>query len=69
MEIEDKENLRDNYLDAIEGRPTNITTDKKGQRWMTMLFTNYHLAMESSILSSIAKKKSAKEIWDAHRIV
>ena len=66
MEIEDKENLRDNYLDAIEGRPTNITTDK---RWMTMLFTNYHLAMESSILSSIAKKKSAKEIWDAHRIV
>jgi len=55
---------KDNCLPAIEGRPTEIADDK----WKEMdgnAIANLHLAMADSVLSSVSKKTTAKEIWDA----
>ena len=54
---------KDNCLAAINERPAGLTDD----RWNEMDDTavaNLHLALADSVLSSIAEKKSAKEIWD-----
>ncbi|KAF2294513.1 hypothetical protein GH714_012115 [Hevea brasiliensis] len=54
---------KDNCLAAIEDRPTGITDD----RWKEMddnAIANLHLAMADTVLSSVAEKKTAKEIWD-----
>ena len=54
---------KEKCLDAIEGRPTGIADDK----WKEMddnAVANFHLAMADSVLSSVAEKKTAKEIWD-----
>jgi hypothetical protein len=55
---------KDNCLDAIDGRPADIT-DQKWKEMDDNAVANLHLAMADSVLSSIAEKKSAKEIWDA----
>lgn len=59
-----KEILRnDNCQDAIEGKPTNVINE----RWTKMgenVVINLHIAMANLVLSSVAKKKTAKEIWD-----
>jgi len=55
---------KNNCQDAIDGRPADITN----QKWKEMDYNavaNLHVAMAASVLSSIAEKKSAKEIWDA----
>lgn len=59
-----KEILRnDNCQDAIEGKPTNVINE----RWTKMgenVVINLHIAMANLVLSSVAEKKTAKEIWD-----
>ena len=55
---------KDNCLDAIEGRPTDIT-DEKWKEMDANAIANLHLAMADSVLSSVVEKKTAKEIWDA----
>ena len=54
---------KDNCLDAIDGRPADIT-DEKWKEMDDNAVANLHLAMADSVLSSIAEKKTAKEIWD-----
>ena len=52
-----------NCLAAIRERPTNITDDK----WNEMdgnVIAYLHLALADEMLSSMAEKKIAKEIWD-----
>jgi len=52
---------KDNCLGTIDERPADITD----QKWKEMdgnAVANLHLAMADSVLSSIAEKKSAKEI-------
>ncbi|KAF2291279.1 hypothetical protein GH714_022225 [Hevea brasiliensis] len=54
---------KDNCLAAIEDRPIGITDD----RWKEMddnAIAHLHLAMADTVLSSVAEKKTAKEIWD-----
>ncbi|KAF1878080.1 hypothetical protein Lal_00022738 [Lupinus albus] len=54
---------KDNSLVKIEGGPTEVIHDK----WKEVddnSVANLHLAMADSVLSSITKKKTAKEIWD-----
>jgi hypothetical protein len=52
---------KDNCLDAIDGRLADIT-DQKWKEMDDNAVANLHLAMADSVLSSIAEKKSAKEI-------
>ncbi|KAJ0007273.1 hypothetical protein Pint_29080 [Pistacia integerrima] len=56
---------KDNCLAAIGGvKPSGVTDDK----WKEMddnAMSNLHLALADSVLSSVAEKESAKEIWDA----
>ena len=54
---------KDNCLPAIEGRPADIT-DEKWKEMDDNAVASLHLAMADSVLSSIAEKKTAKEIWD-----
>nr|KYP42748.1 Retrovirus-related Pol polyprotein from transposon TNT 1-94 [Cajanus cajan] len=54
---------KDNCLKAIEGRPSDIT-DEKWREMDDNAVANLHLAMADSVLSSIAEKTTAKEIWD-----
>lgn len=54
----------DNCLAAIDGRPTDITDDKKWEEIDGNAIANLHLALADGVLSSISEKKSAKEIWD-----
>ena len=50
---------KDNYLSAIEGRPTGLADDK----WKEMDdIANLHLVLANSILSSVTKKKTTNEI-------
>jgi len=55
---------KDNCVTAIEGRPIGIT-DEKWKEMDDNVVANLHLALADSVLSSIAEKKTAKEIWDA----
>ncbi|KAF7825202.1 Retrovirus-related Pol polyprotein from transposon TNT 1-94 [Senna tora] len=55
---------KDNCLSAIEDKLDTIADDK----WKEMgnnAVANLHLALADSVLSSVAEKKTAKEIWDA----
>jgi len=54
---------KDNCPDAIDGRPADIT-DEKWKEMDDNVIANLHLAMVDSVLSSIAEKKTSKEIWD-----
>ena len=52
---------KDNCLPEIEGRPSRLAYDK----WKEMDDNNVailHLALANSVLSSVAKKRMAKEI-------
>ena len=50
-------------LAAIDKRPEGIT-DAKWEETNGNAVANLHLAVADEVLSSIAEKKSAKEIWD-----
>ena len=52
---------KDNCVIAIEGRPTEIT-DEKWKETNNNAVANLHLALADSALSSVAEKKTAKEI-------
>ena len=55
---------KDNCLLAIEGRLDGLADDK----WKEMddnAVANLYLALADSVLSSVAEKKTVKEIWDA----
>ena len=54
---------KDNCLEAIEGRPTDMS-DEKWKEKDDNAVANLHLAMVDSVLSSVAEKKTAREIWD-----
>jgi len=53
---------KDNCLDAIDDRPADIT-DEKWKEMDDNAVANLHLAMADVVLSSIAEKKTSKEIW------
>jgi len=55
---------KENSVAAIESRPTGITYEKL-KKMDDNAVANLHLALADSVLSSIAEKKTAKEIWDA----
>ena len=55
---------KDNCVTAIEGRPIGIT-DEKWKEIDDNVVANLHLPLADSVLSSIAEKKTTKEIWDA----
>ena len=54
---------KDNCLAAIDKRLEGIT-DAKWKATDGNAVANLHLALADEVLSSIAEKKSAKEIWD-----
>jgi len=54
---------KDNCLEAIEEKPEGIT-DKKWKEIDNNAIANLHLALAYAVLSSIAEKTTAKEIWD-----
>ena len=55
---------KDNCLAAIGDRPAEITDDGKWQEMDGNAIANLHLALADGVLSSVAEKKTAKEIWD-----
>ena len=55
---------KDNCLAAIGERPDEITDDGKWNEMDGNAIANLHLALANGVLSSVAKKKTAKEIWD-----
>ena len=55
---------KDNCLAAIGDRPAEITDDGKWQEMDSNAIANLHLALADGVLSSVAEKKTAKEIWD-----
>lgn len=54
---------KDNCLAAIEDRTEGIS-DEKWNEMDNNVVANLHLASADSVLSSVAEKKTAKEIWD-----
>jgi len=54
---------KDNCLEAIEEKSEGIT-DKKWKEIDNNAIANLHLALAYAVLSSIAEKTIAKEIWD-----
>uniref|UniRef100_A0A2N9HLU0 Uncharacterized protein n=1 Tax=Fagus sylvatica TaxID=28930 RepID=A0A2N9HLU0_FAGSY len=55
---------KDNCLAAIGDRPDEITDDGKWNEMDGNAIANLHLALADGVLSSVAEKKTAKEIWD-----
>ena len=55
---------KDNCLVAIGERPDEITNDDKWNEMDGNAIANLHLALVDGVLSSVAEKKTAKEIWD-----
>lgn len=55
---------KDNCLTAIEGRPTDLTDDNKWNDIDSNAVADLHLALADQVLSSMAEKRTAKEIWD-----
>lgn len=55
---------KDNCLAAIEERPKEVTDDDKWNEMDGNAIANLHLALADGVLSSVAEKKTAKEIWD-----
>ncbi|KAK0593129.1 hypothetical protein LWI29_031498 [Acer saccharum] len=56
--------MKDNCLAAISERPTEITDDDEWNKIDGNAVANLHLALADGVLSSVAEKKMAKEIWD-----
>jgi hypothetical protein len=54
----------DNCLAAIGDRPVEITDNTKWNEMDGNAIANIHLALADEVLSSVAEKKTAKEIWD-----
>ncbi|KNA08435.1 hypothetical protein SOVF_162690, partial [Spinacia oleracea] len=55
---------KDNCLAANEERPTEITDNVKWNEMDGNAISNLHLALADGVLSSVAEKKTAKEIWN-----
>ena len=53
---------KDNCLAAIGDRPAEITDDVKWNEMDGNVIANIHLALADEVLSSVAEKKTAKEI-------
>lgn len=49
---------------AIGNRLAEILDDSKWKEMDGNAITNLHLALVDGVLSSVAEKKTAKEIWD-----
>jgi hypothetical protein len=56
---------KDNCLAAIRDRPTEITNNAKWNEMDGNAIANIYLALANEVLSSVAEKKTTKEIWDA----
>ena len=54
---------KENCLAAIEGKPTGII-DEKSKEMDDNAVAKLHLTLADSVLSSVAEKQMAKEIWD-----
>ncbi|KAJ6885640.1 hypothetical protein NC651_026314 [Populus alba x Populus x berolinensis] len=55
---------KDNCLAAIGDRPAEIIDNAKWNEMDANVIANIHLALADEVLSSVVKKKTAKEIWD-----
>ena len=55
---------KDNCLEAIGDRPAEITDNEKWNEMDGNAIANIHLALADKVLSSVAEKKTTKEIWD-----
>jgi DNA (cytosine-5)-methyltransferase 1 len=55
---------KDNCLAAIGDRPAEITDNAKWNEMDGNAIANIHLALTDEVLSSVAEKKTAKEIWE-----
>ena len=55
---------KDNCLAAIGDRPAEITDNAKWNEMDGNAITNIHIALADEVLSSVAEKKIAEEIWD-----
>ena len=55
---------KDNCLATIRDRPAKITDNAKWNEMDVNDIANIHLALADEVLSSVAEKKTAKEIWD-----
>jgi hypothetical protein len=53
---------KDNCLAAIGDRPAEITDNAKWNEMDGNVIANIHLALADEVLSSVAEKKTAKEI-------
>ena len=53
---------KDNCLTAIGDRPDEIVDDEKWKEMNGNVIANLHLALVDRVLSSVAKKKTIKEI-------
>jgi len=53
---------KDNCLAAIGDRPAEITNNAKSNEMDGNAIANIHLALADEVLSSVAEKKTAKEI-------
>ena len=55
---------KDNCLAIIGDGPAKITDNAKWNEMDGNAITNIHIALADEVLSSVAEKKIAKEIWD-----
>jgi hypothetical protein len=55
---------KDNCLAAIGDRPAEITDNEKWNEMDDNVIANIHLTLADKVLSSVAEKKTTKEIWD-----
>ncbi|KAM7462573.1 hypothetical protein LguiA_030694 [Lonicera macranthoides] len=55
---------KNNCLAVIGERPNEISDDGKWNEVHSNAVANLQLALADEVLSSVAKKKTAKEIWD-----
>ena len=55
---------KNNCLTATGEKPTEITDDDKWNEMDDNVIADLHLAVADEILSSVAEKNLAKEIWD-----
>jgi hypothetical protein len=55
---------KDNCLAAIGDRPAKITDNAKWNEMDDNAIANIHLALADEVISSVAEKKIAKEIWE-----
>ena len=58
-----------NCLAIIRDRPAKITNNAKWNEMDGNSFTNIHLALADEVLSSVAEKKTSKEIWETNTAI